>query len=433
MAKFIIQGDKRLEGSIVVNSSKNAALGILCASVMIKGKVVLRDMPRIQEIFRMLEVLQSIGVSCEWADQHTLRLDSSQELRLEDIDKKACTSMRAALMLLGALSSRVSQYKLYKSGGCKLGERTVRPHLYALEQFGVSVRSRSTYYEVQNQKLKGCNIVMYESGDTPTENAIMAAVLSSGVTTIKYASSNYMVQDLCHFLVKAGAKIKGIGTTTLTIEGVPTLRTSVDYAIMPDPIEAMAWISLAISTKSKFVIENCPLDFLELELEKLKVMGQSIILKNKRLSKNNKFAIVDIVCPPSTLNALPDKIYGRPFPGLNIDNLPFFVVIATQAKGRTLIHDWVYENRAVYYLDLQKLGAQLTLLDPHRVFVEGPTQLKGRDLVAPDAIRPAMVLLIGMLAAKGTSTIRNIYPVERGYENLAERLTALGAHIERVE
>ncbi|PJA90453.1 MAG: UDP-N-acetylglucosamine 1-carboxyvinyltransferase [Candidatus Magasanikbacteria bacterium CG_4_9_14_3_um_filter_32_9] len=435
MPKFVIEGGKKLSGKIKVNTAKNSAVAILCASLMIKGKVYLEDIPRIQEVDRILEILGSIGVRFEWTGSSDLLLDTSAKLQLDKIDKKACRITRSSLLLFGALAKRESKgYKLYKSGGCKLGERTVRPHIFGLEKLGLSIVSKTGYYEVKTKKLQSSEVVMYESGDTTTENVIMAAVLANGTTTLKFASANYMVQDLCYFLNKAGADIKGIGSTTMVIKGVKSLKpTKKPYSLIPDPIEAMTFLSLAITTRSNIIIENCPLDFLELELEKLSVMGQKYNIVKKYLSKNGKFNMADIEILPSELSALPDKIYGRPFPGLNIDNLPFFVPILTQAKGRTLVHDWVYENRAIYFLELQKLGANLILLDPHRVFVEGPTALKGNELMCPPAIRPATAILICMLAASGKSVLRNSYPIERGYEDLAGRLQQLGANIERVE
>ena len=429
MAKFVIEGGHPLSGSLSVNTAKNSAVAILCASLMIKGKTVLYDVPRIEEVYRILEILTSIGVKIAWLAEHTLSLDTSAKLQMDKIDKKATEITRSSLMLLGALAAREKEFKIYKSGGCRLGERTVKPHLFALEQFGVSVESKNKYYDVKNKPLKAVDIVMYESGDTPTENAIMAAVLAPGVTTIKFASSNYMVQDLCYFLQSAGAKIEGVGGTTLRITGVSKLSDVKKYNIIPDPIEAMTFIALAITTKSEMTIKNCPMDFLELEMEKLRVMGQKFQIKDRRKSANGKFDIVDIKFIPSELQALPDKIYGSPFPGLNIDNLPLFVPILTQAKGRTLVHDWVYENRAIYFLDFQKLGANLTLLDPHRVFVEGPTKLRGSELMCPPAIRPAVALLVAMVAATGKSVMRNSYTIERGYEDLAGRLAKVGVKI----
>jgi UDP-N-acetylglucosamine 1-carboxyvinyltransferase len=253
--------------------------------------------------------------------------------------------------------------------------------------------------------------------------------LAQGKTIIKMASANYMVQDLCYFLIKAGAKIKGIGTTTLEVEGVNKLKPVKNYSIMPDPIVAMTYISVGITTGSNITVKSCPLEFLELELCKLEVMGQEYKIKNERKSKNGKFTLVDIETIPSKLLALQDKIYGRPFPGLNIDNLPLFIPILTQAEGRTLVHDWAYENRAVHALELQKLGAHVTLLDSHRLWVEGPTKFVANEVICPPALRPAVNILICMLAASGKSVLRNTYAIERGYEDLYQTLNSIGADI----
>jgi len=430
MSYLVVNGGKKLHGAIVNQSAKNSAVAILCASVMIRGKTVLSDVPQIQEVNRILELLASLGVKIEKSGSGKLSLDAGGGLKLDNIDKRASEATRSSLLLLGALSSRPVNYKIYKSGGCRLGERTVRPHLYALESFGVSVVSKQKFYEVKNSPLRAAEIVMYESGDTPTENAIMAAALAPGKSIIRMASANYMVQDLCFFLRRAGAKIQGIGTTTLVIEGVKELKPVKDYSIMPDPIAAMTFISAAIVTGSHLTVKNCPMDFLDLELCKLEKMGQKLLVKNK---KNGMFRLADIEIWPSKLKALPDKIYGRPFPGLNIDNLPLFVPILAKAKGRTLVHDWAYENRSVYYLELQKLGAKISLLDLHRAWVEGPTRFKANEVVCPPALRPAVNILIGMLAAKGKSILRNTYVIDRGYENLYDILNKAGADIKLVK
>lgn len=433
MSTFIIKGGKKLRGSVSIGSGKNATLAILSAALMVRGRVVLENMSHVEDVDDMLALFESIGVRHTWKNETTLEIDASRPLRMDNINKKLCAKMRISLLMLGALAAREKAYKLYKTGGCHLGERTIRPHMYALEALGVTAVSKRGYYDVRNKKLVGKEIVMHESGDTATENAIMAAVLAQGTTRIMFASANYMVQDLCHFLVAAGAKIDGIGTTTLTIEGVKKLHDVKRYAIAPDPVDAMAWISLAITTKSKLTIKNCSLDFLTLELELLKTMGQKFTVRNKRLSDNGFFPIVDITVEPSTLVALKDKLHGRPYPGLNIDNVPLFLPILTQAKGQTLVHDWVYDNRAIYYVELQKLGAKVILLDPHRVIVEGPSRLRGNEVISPHGIRPGMAILITMLAAKGTSILRNSYPIERGYEHIIERLTHIGADITRKE
>jgi len=429
MSYLVINGGKKLNGAIENQSAKNSAVAILCACASIRGKTTLVDMPEIEEVKRIIELLQSIGIKIQWLGKGKLEVDASAELHMEKIDPVAAAKTRASIFLWGALASRVKSYKIPKSGGCHLGERTVRPHWYALEKIGVTVESKDCFYLVKNSSLKGANIVMYESGDTTTENAVMAAVLASGKTTIKMASANYMVQDLCYFLNKAGAKIKGIGTTTLEITGVAKLKIVKNYSIMPDPIVAMTYISIGITTGSNITVKSCPLEFLELELCKLEVMGQKYKIKNSRKSKNGKFDLVDIETLPSSLSALPDKIYGRPFPGLNIDNLPLFIPILTQAHGRTLVHDWAYENRAVHALELQKLGASVTLLDSHRLWVEGPTKFVANEVICPPALRPAVNILICMLAANGKSVLRNTYAIDRGYENLYQTLNSIGADI----
>ena len=431
MSTFVVNGGRKLHGSIAVSSGKNSPIALLCASLVVAGEVTLRDVSRVDEVFRMLEILQSIGVKFAWQNDHTLWLDTRGPLTLQSIDREACRKVRASLELFGALAARAKRYRLYHSGGCKLGERTVRPHVFALQKLGIHITTHDEHYEVENGKRQGARVVMYESGDTATVNVIQAAVLAPGKTTIVFASANYMVQEVCYFLQAAGAKIEGIGTTTLTVIGVKKLRDQVDYSLLPDPVDAMAWIALGITTHSMLTVVNCPIDFLELELEKLSVMGQKFRVQKRRPANNKKFTVADIHFTPSALNALPDKIYGRPYPGLNIDSLPLFVPILTQAKGRTLVHDWVYENRALYYLELQKLGARVLLLDPHRLQVEGPTALSGNQVICPPAIRPAMAILIAMCAAKGTSVLREVSPIERGYEDLIPRLRQVGVDIRR--
>lgn len=430
MSYLEINGGRKLHGAINNQTAKNSAVAILCASAMIKGAVVLSDVPEIEEVYRIIELLKSLGIKINKIGHGKYRLDASGKIITDKIDRPASEKTRSSLFLFGALASRVREFKLPKSGGCKLGERTIRPHLYALEKFGVSVESTDKFYVIKNSPvLHGAKIVMYESGDTATENAIMGAVLAKGKTVIKMASANYMVQDLCCFLNQAGANIKGIGSTTLEIEGVRELKPVNDYPIMPDPIAAMTYIAAGIATRSKLTIKNCPMEFLELELTKLEHMGQKFNIKNSRQSKNNFFEVADIEIIPSKLIALADKIECRPFPGLNIDNLPLFVPICAVAKGRTLIHDWPYENRAVSYLELQKLGAQITLLDPHRVWVEGTTEFTANEAVCPPILRSAVVLLIGMLSARGKSILRNTYMIDRGYENFYAVLNKAGADI----
>ncbi len=433
MSHLIINGGRKLHGSIPNQSAKNATLPIMAACLMIGGTTKLVDVPDIEEINRMVELLASIGVVIVRPEKGVMVLTVPKKLSLKNLDPQSC-DIRSSLDLLGALAAREKKYKLYKSGGCKLGKRTIRPIVYALQKLGIEIESKQDYYEVHNKNLIANTIVMYESGDVATNIVIMAAVLIKGTTTIKMASANYMVQDVCCFLNKAGARISGIGTTTLVIEGVAQLNSLAEaYPIMPDPIVAMTLIAAGIVTSSHVTIKNCPLEFLELELLKLEVMGQKYTLKNKRLSANGMFDIVDVELFPSALIAPPDKLECRPFPGLNIDNLPLFIPIVAAAEGRTLIHDWVYEDRALYSLELKKLGAAISLIDAHRVWVEGPTVFKPNEVICPPALRPAVNVLLCMLGAKGKSVLRNTYVIERGYENVYETLNKAGADIQVVQ
>ncbi len=430
MSKFIIQGGKRLKGTITTNTSKNAAVALLCASLLNQGTTELIDFPRIEETERIIEVLKSIGVKISWQTSHHLKIIPPKKISLKNLNKEAAAKTRIIILFAGALVHQFKNFILPCAGGCLLGKRSVNPHFYALEEFGINYRVSKNYYTISRTKLRPVkNLVLYESGDTVTENALLVAAKLKGRTVIKFASANYQVQDLCYFLQKLGVKVGGIGTTTLTIQGKDKIKRNVKYHLTEDPIESMFFISLAATTNSSLIIKRCPIDFLELELLKLRKMGFCYKILRSYKARNKKSNLVDLKTYPSKLRALDDKIYGRPYPGLNIDNLPFFVPVATQAKGRTFIHDWAFENRAIYFIEFNKMGSQVTLNDQHRFYIEGPTKLQAADITCPPALRPGAVLIVGMLAAKGISILRNVYAIERGYENLNGRLAKLGAKI----
>ena len=430
---FQIEGGRKLNGTAVTKTSKNGAVVLLCASLLNKGKTTLKNMPRIEEVSRIIEVLVSIGVEVRWENQNDVVITPPKKISLSKINRASAEKTRSIILFLGPLIHILKSFKIPQAGGCKLGSRTVRPHLYALEKFGVDIEATSKDYEVKVGKLKNADVVMYESGDTATENAIMAASLISGKSTIRFSASNYMVQELCFFLSDLGVKIEGIGTPLLTIYGVEEIKKDIEYCPSEDPIESMLFLSIAATTNSAIKIERCPIDFLALELLKLEKMGFKYKASKTYKALNGRTNLVDIETRASKLTALEEKIHPLPYPGLNIDNLPFFVPIATQAKGKTLIHDWVYENRAIYYMELNKLGAEVILADPHRVFIEGPTELKATEIVCPPALRPAAIILIAMLTAEGISILRNVYSIARGYEDLAERLNKLGASVAVLE
>ncbi len=428
-----VAGGTKLSGSISVKTSKNSGVGLLCASLLNKGRTVLRRVARIEEVNRICEVLTSIGVQIRWLnDQNDLEIIRPARLDLSGMDADAARRTRSVLMFLGPLMHDEEQFELPYAGGCDLGTRTIEPHLIALRPFGLQVKATSGYYrvDVAGGTRPQRAIVLTERGDTVTENAIMAAARQDGVTTIRNASSNYAIQDLCFFLSDMGVRIEGIGSTTLVVHGLPDIDCEVDYALSEDPIEAFSLLTAAVVTGSQITIERAPLEFLEVELAVLEEMGLKYGRSEEYVSGNGRTRLVDLEVFPSTLHAPIDKIHAMPFPGINIDNLPFFALIAATAQGSSLIHDWVYENRAIYLTELNRLGARITLLDPHRIWVEGPTHWSGTEMVCPPALRPAVVILLAMLAAKGTSVLRNVYIINRGYEALAERLNELGAQIE---
>ncbi|MEU5153476.1 UDP-N-acetylglucosamine 1-carboxyvinyltransferase [Glycomyces sp. NPDC021274] len=428
-----VRGGTALTGSIDVKTSKNAGVALLCASLLNRGPTVFRHVARIEEVNRILRVLDSMGVEHEWlSPEGDLRIQPPERLDLTRIDAEAARRTRSIIMFLGPLLHDYPEFELPFAGGCELGDRTVEPHLAALRRFGLSVeRSHGGYRATVKEHVEPPGaIVLTERGDTVTANAIMAAARFPDVTVIRNASCNYQVQDLCWYVEKLGIRIDGVGTTTLTVYGRAAIDTPVDYAPAEDPIEAWSLVSAAIVTESEITVRRTPIEFVEIELALAEEMGLAYSRSAEYLAANGRTRLVDLTVHPSPLRAAADKIHPMPFPGLNIDNLPFFALIASCAEGETLIHDWVYENRAIYLTELNRLGAKVRLLDPHRLQVEGPVQWTGADVVCPPALRPAVVLLLAMLRAQGTSELRHVDVIHRGYEQLAQRLHLLGAEID---
>jgi UDP-N-acetylglucosamine 1-carboxyvinyltransferase len=428
-----IEGGHELKGEITLKTSKNASVGLLCASLLNRGTTVFKSFPRIEEVYRIIEVLESIGVKVRWLSGNDLEIKRPAKLNLENINSVAARKTRSVLMMIGPLMHELKEFKIPYAGGCKLGTRSVKGHLYALEEFGVDIIAKTGYYRVTSNLKKPGRVVLYESGDTVTENALMAASIVNDKTVVQFASANYMVQDVAGYLQMLGVKVDGVGSSTMTVHGIKgPIKKDVTYYPAEDPIEAMFFVSAAVATNSKITIRRVPIDFMALEIVKLKKMGLRIDISPTYKAKNGFMDLVDLTVHKHNgeLTALPDKIHANIYPGINQDNLPYFVPICAVTKGRTLIHDWTYENRAIYYTELTKIGANIELADPHRVYVIGPTKFTNADLVCPPALRPASLLLIGMLAADGISKLRNVYTINRGYEDLAERLNSLGAKID---
>lgn len=426
---FVVDGGKQLSGSVETSRSKNGAVALLAASLLNRGKTTLHRVPKIEEVNRLIEVLRSIGVEVEWKDS-SLVITPPKDIDLSMIDTVAATKTRSIVMFIGPLIHLFNDFKLPQTGGCTLGLRSIRQHLWVLEKFGVTIDTLADSYRITHNGLHPATSVLYEASDTATENALFAAARIPGISTIKYASANYQVQEVCGFLKALGVHVDGVGTSTLTVTGVNEIQKDVEYTVAEDPTDAMFFITAAIATSSALTILKAPIAFLEVELFVLEKMGLHYSLTNPGLSENGITTLADIHIEPSELTAFPEKIHARPYPALNIDNLPFFAVIATQAKGSTLIHDWSYEKRAIYYTELDRLGAITTLHDPHRISIEGKRELKAAEVICPPALRPATIILVAMLAAKGRSTLRNVYSINRGYEDIVHRLQNLGASIE---
>ncbi len=427
-----IVGGRKLTGEIDVKTSKNAAVALLCAALLNRGRTTLRNLARIEEVNRIVEVLTSIGMRVRWlADSNDLEIVPPATLELDRIDVEAARRTRTVIMFLGPLLHDHPTFQLPYAGGCDLGTRTVEPHMAALRHFGLQVSATHGFYEIQaSPQPPDRPIVLTERGDTVTENVLLAAARIPGITVIRNASPNYMVQDLCFFLQRLGVGIEGIGTTTLRVTGIPDIDVDVEYSPSEDPIEAMSLLAAAVVTESAITIRRVPIEFMEIELATLEGMGMRYDITPEYPSANGNTRLVDLTTIPGPLHAPIDKIHPLPFPGLNIDNLPFFALVGAMAEGTTMLHDWVYDNRAIYLTELTRVGARVQLLDPHRVLIEGPTRWRAAEVICPPALRPGVVVLLAMLAAPGTSVLRNIYVINRGYEDLADRLNALGATIE---
>jgi len=428
-----IHGGKELRGNIELKRSKNAAVALLSASLLNRGVTRFKSFPKIEEVYRIIEVLQSIGVEVKWNKNNDIEIRRPARLQLDQIDTKAARKTRSVLMFLGPLLHESKEFKIPYAGGCKLGCRTIAPHLLGLKEFGMNIESKVGYHKVKVNKKVPKEVVLYEAGNTVTNNLLMAAARTGSEITLYGVSADYMVQDLILFLMRLGVKIEGFGSNVLKVKGVNgPIKKNITFAPTEDPIEAMFFVSAAIVNNSKFTINRVPIDWLKLEFYKLKQMGLKYKILKEYKADNGRINLIDVTIEKHNhkLLAPTEKIHPNLWPGINPDNIPYFALIATAAHGRTLIHDWMFENRAIYFTELTRIGANVELVDPHRVYITGPTTYNTADLVSPPALRPASLLLIGMMAAHGTSTLRNVYTINRGYEDLAERLNSLGANIE---
>jgi len=426
MEKFEIIGGKPLSGEISASGAKNAATVLLAASILIDGKTVLNNLPVIEDVKRMIEIIQSMGAKIEWLNDNKISIEVNG-LNPEKINMEAICKLRSSVLLIGSLISRFGKLKIMHPGGCQIGARSLDPHLLALKKCGFEIKEDDKHLYFEKKEKPQQEILLTEISITATENVILAMCLGKHKVKILGADYGYSVQELCWFLNQAGAKITLVGSHDLEIEGVSKLNETT-YTIIPDPIETGTFIALAAATQSEVTIKNTTVDFLRLEMEKFRLANVDFTIK--KVKDLEKYNLADVIIKPSKLKAV-SKVHDMPYPGFLSDLLPPFAVMMTQAEGTSLIHEWMYEGRMKYVDELIKMGANATICDPHRVIIVGPTPLHGEDMEMSD-LRAGATLVIAALVAVGKSTISNIYQIDRGYENIGQRLQLINADIKRI-
>ncbi|HVT38772.1 MAG TPA: UDP-N-acetylglucosamine 1-carboxyvinyltransferase [Gemmatimonadaceae bacterium] len=421
--QFIVEGGRRLSGTIRPSGNKNAALPIVAASLLTDQPVTLQNVPRIRDLETLVELVQTTGVQIEWTARNTLRIHA-ERVNATQLDPAMCARIRASILLAAPLLARCGRVELSPPGGDVIGRRRLDTHFLALEQLGAT-HEFTDRIAFSTSGLKGADVFLDEPSVTGTENAVMAAVAATGTTVLRNAASEPHVQDLCRFLVALGATIDGIGTNLLTIHGGRPLAGAT-YEIGPDHIEVASFIGLAAVTRSALCIERAGvvhLRSIRLGFDRLgietRVEGDDLLVQDHQAMEIQ-----------SDLGGHVPKLEDQPWPAFPADVMSIAIVTATQCKGLILMHEKMFESRLFFVDKLVGMGARIVLCDPHRALVAGPSELRGATVDSPD-IRAGMAMLIAALCASGTSTIRNVGQIDRGYERVDERLNALGASIRR--
>jgi UDP-N-acetylglucosamine 1-carboxyvinyltransferase len=418
MQSFRIRGGKKLKGIIDVRGSKNATTPILSATILARGKCVLKNVPKIEDVFSMIAILESMGAVVQWIGLRTLRIDT-ENIDPKRIDQSLVKKIRSSILLLGSLSARFDTFSLYHPGGCNLGVRPVGAHFSALEKMGVRISQNGKEYRVNAGRRRSISLSLSEFSVTATENVMMLAAGIPGKTVLKIAASEPHVEDLGKFLIAMGAHISGLGTHTLEIRGRKKL-SGTEHTIIPDANEAATFLILGAATRSPISVRNARAEHLDLVLEKLAEFGVHFGIRKNIIT----------VIPAKKLTAV-EKVDTRIYPGIPTDVQAPFGVLATQAEGKTLIFDTMFESRFNYIGELNKMGAKTEQLNRREVLIEGSTELIGTEIESYD-LRAGISLIIAGLMARGETMIRNIYQVDRGYEQIETRLKKLGADIERI-
>jgi len=419
MEVFEIEGGKRLTGAITVSGSKNATTPILAATLLTKETCVLSNIPLIEDVFCMLDILESMGAEVEWRGTNTVAI-TAKNIDPKKMNVEMVKRIRSSILLLGSLAARFERFSFYHPGGCVIGARPVDTHFDALAKLGVDIIAREKRYAVNAKKRRANTVVLRECSVTATENAMMLAAGMPGRTILKIAAAEPHVEDLGRFLIAMGAKIKGLGTHTLEITGARKL-SGAKHTIIPDHNEAATFLILGAATKSTLTVKNARAEHLDLVLEKLREFGVSFAIAKNAIT----------VIPAKKLRAV-KKIETRIYPGIPTDVQAPFGVLATQAAGDTLVFDTLFEGRFNYVTELEKMGGKALVLNPHQVVISGKTPLRGTVIKSYD-LRAGAALIIAALAAEGQTIIDDIHQVDRGYERIEERLQKIGARIKRVE
>jgi len=423
--QYIVEGGRKLAGTIRPSGNKNAALPIVAASLLSEHPITLENVPRIRDVEILVELVKSVGASVEWAARNTLKIHA-KTVKSAELDPELCRRIRASILLAAPLLARSGEIELPPPGGDVIGRRRLDTHFLALERLGV-IFDLAESFKLSTPGMRGADVFLDEPSVTATEQAVTAAAAARGTTILRNAACEPHVQDLCHFLVALGAEISGIGTNKLTIEGGRSLRGAT-HRIGPDHIEVGSFIALAAVTGSELRIPDAGIEHL-----------RSTLLGFARLGVSCTIDGPDLVVPATQQKVIQSdmgghvpKLEDQPWPAFPADTMSSALVTATQCTGLILIHEKMFESRLFFVDKLVGMGARIVLCDPHRALVAGPSRLRAATLESPD-IRAGMAMLTAALAADGESTINNVAQIERGYERIDERLNALGAKVERVE
>jgi len=414
-----LSGEKRLFGAIPIMGAKNAATKAFAASLLFENELSLSNVPQIADVEMMKEILTDLGVKIVQTDRRSYAVDT-QSVSKTHIDYTLGKKMRSSAVLIGPMLARFGKVKFPHPGGCVIGARPIDLFLKGFMQMGAEVNSEEDYYTLKG-KLKGADIFFDTVSVGATETLMMAAVLASGTTILRNAAMEPEIADIAHFLNKSGAKIEGVGTPTLVIDGVSALQAKEAYEALPDRIEAGSFLILGVLSAKELSIENCNPSHLRALISALKKAGANIEEESSRLIvKDTKTGI----------NAINVKTHE--YPGFATDLQAPMTVLLTQAEGESMVFETIFDGRLNYVEDLILMGADITVFDPHRILIRGPRQLRGKDLTGPD-LRAGLAYLLAAVSAKGESELSNVHFIDRGYENIEERLSSIGVAIERID